>query len=125
MAEGNVDRELGELRGLMSGIIDRLDSADRRADRADESRKRTHERLDEMASDLGSVKTRVESVDGKVDRMGEKIGRMEPEIELVRNLRGKAGGAVVVLGAIGALIWWGLTTFWDQIRAGIGRALGG
>ncbi len=119
-------RELGQLIGELKQINTRLD-------RADESRSRLHERVDDMADNVSAMAVSVESMRGQMTGVAADVAEMRPEVEMVRgvkaavdemkpevdmvrNMKTKAGGAIVVLTAIGALLWFLLTTFADSIK---------
>lgn len=104
--EGNgTQRDLGMLIGKLDGISQRLD-------RADASRANTHDRMDRMASDIAVMRSDL----GRVIR---DMDDMKPEVELIKGLRFKAAGAILVLGAIGALIGWAISSFGSSIVASI------
>ncbi len=113
--QSDTERQLGILIGGVSAINARLD-------RADQSRTNLHQRLDALAGEVHDVKSKVEGVGEKVDTLSTDVAEMKPEVALVRGIKTKAGGAVVVIGSIGALLAWVINNFWDAIRAGIGRA---
>src|SRR5262245_2986450 len=101
----SMERQLGELMGEMRGVIARLD-------RADESRSKLHSRLDDIASDVSQISVEMGTVK-------EELAAMKPEVEMVRNVRAKAGMAVIVLGGLVAISTWLAATFADEIKNAI------
>lgn len=94
MTDATNQRDLGIL-------IGKVDAINQRLDRADESRSRTYARIDTMSDDIAGLK--------------KDVSEMKPEVALVRGLRFKAAGAVLVLGSVGALIGALLAAFWSRI----------
>jgi hypothetical protein len=121
MAADDTERQLGILIGQMAGITGSLADINRRLDKSDESRKGLHGRLDAVAADMSEVKTSVATIEMKVDGAARDIEEMKPEVALVRGLKAKAAGAVIVLGALGAFAAWLIEHFWDPIRAALMR----
>lgn len=78
-------------------LIGKFDALEKRLDRADESRRHTHERIDQMSGDVTGMKADVAGIKKDMDEM-------KPEVAVFRNMRGKMAGAVLVLTAIGAVI---------------------
>ena len=122
-SDDDTQRQLGILIGQMTGVIGQLSDIKERQDRSDESRKGLHGRMDGLAVDLGELKHTVAAVNGKVDTISSNVTEMKPEIELVRGIKGKAGGAILVLGAIGGILAWLINHFWDLIRTGFTRGI--
>lgn len=104
-AERSVEYLLGQIGGRLRGIEGRLTHAE-------ESRARTHERLDRVATDIGDIKT-------EQRKAREDIDVMKPEVELVKGIRYKAAGAIVVLGSLGAIMGVLLTNLWAAFKAGL------
>ena len=101
------ERDIGILIGQLEGVTQRLD-------RADASRATTHTRIEALAADIGEVKR-------DISQMKTDMDEIKPEVALVRGLRMKAAGAVLVLGAIGALIGWAISSFGAALWAAINR----
>lgn len=108
MADDSLILLVGKISGLVEGMNERLA-------RADESRGRTHERLDKLA-------LAVDQLTDELRLVRKDMDDMKPEVELVKGLRAKAAGAVVVLGAIGALLGWAAGAFYAPVKALILRA---
>lgn len=108
------ERQLGVL-------IGKVDEIGRRLDRSDESRRGLHLRMDGLATDIAEVKSSVDHVDRKVTAVADDVAEMKPEVALVKGIKGKAAGAVVVLGSIGAFLAWLFGNFWEPIRTGLSR----
>jgi hypothetical protein len=121
MAAADGERELGILIGKVEGISTQLAEIGKRLDRSDESRRGLHGRMDGLAEQVQQVKSNVEKVETKLGAVADDVAEMKPEVALVKGIKGKAAGAVVVLGSIGAFLAWLASNFWEPIRAGLGR----
>jgi hypothetical protein len=121
MAADDTQRQLGILIGKVDGIARRLDAVDKRLDRSDESRKGLHGRMDALSTQVSDVKANVDRVETKIVSVAADVTEMKPEVALVKGIKGKAGGAIVVLGAIGAFLAWLVGNFWEPIRAALTR----
>jgi hypothetical protein len=120
-AADDTQRQLGMLMGQMAGIARRLDGIDSRLERSDESRKGLHGRMDGIAADLGEMKSDMRALGISVEATRKDVNAMMPEVELVRGIKGKAAGAIVVIGGLGAFMAWLVSNFWDAIRSGLGK----
>ena len=107
MAPGDSERQLGILIGKVDQIKERLD-------RSVVSRAGLHGRMDLLAIEVHDIKA-------KVTAIAADMNEMKPVVALVRGLKAKAGGAVVVLGAMGAIAAWLIEHFWEPIRAALMR----
>lgn len=103
---------IGELRGEIRGVTQRLDDAAI-------SRGRLHEKLDANAVQILEIRQRAQAVDVELQDIRDDIHAMKPEVEMVRNLRTKAAGAALVLGAIGALLWWIVGALWSRFSENV------
>ena len=65
----------------------------------------------------------VHDVKAKVKAIAADANEMKPEVALVRGLKAKAGGALLVLDAMGAVVAWLIEHFWDQTRVALMRML--
>lgn len=104
-------RDIGVLIGKVDDIVRRLGEADT-------SRARMHEHINSMSNDVATIKTEVAGVRSDIDEM-------KPEVEMVKHLKSKAAGAILVLGSLGAMIGWLLSTFSVSIKTFVIRAFGG
>lgn len=69
------------------------------------------------------IRDKIECIEKTMNVVKRDVDEMKPEVQLVRGLRFKAGGAVVVLGAVGALIGWFFSAFADGIKTAIARTV--
>lgn len=89
-----IGETLGELRGV-----------NRRLDEAADARAGLKAKIDGIGSTIQKVDAKASDLDRRALQIEKTIEEMKPEIDLVRNLKMKAAGAALVLGAIGAIMW--------------------
>lgn len=118
-----VERQLGVLIGQMGDVV-------RRLDHADESRSDLHLQIGKIGEDLAVIKASnvvaagelaavaesVEEMRPKVEATTQQLAAMKPEIDMVRNIKAKAWGAILAFGAIGGLVLWIVTPLVERVR---------
>jgi archaellum component FlaC len=115
-SDGDTQRQLGILIGQMAGVQQQLEDIKERQDRSDESRKGLQGRLDIVGADVAEIKNDMRAQSTATEAIRKDVADMKPEIELVRDIKGKAGMAALVLAAIGAVLAWLVGNFWEPIR---------
>lgn len=99
-----VYERLGSLQTSMDGM--RRDFA--------ESENRAHESREKVFDRLEDVQTRTAHLE-------RSVSKIEPAVDSLNNLKAKAAGAIIVLGAIGAILGW----FAAELKSFLFRPWGG
>jgi hypothetical protein len=103
-SNADIYESLGHLKASVEGLRRDFTASE---EQAREHRATVYKRFEELSLTTASVEARVEA--------------MEPVVETFTNFRLKAGGAIFVLGIIGATMGMLATYFADGIKTFIGR----
>jgi hypothetical protein len=71
------------------------------------------------------VFTRLEDMSIRTGRLEHTVTKLEPTVNSLSNLKAKAAGAIIVLGAIGAVLGWIASYFATELKALVIRVFGG
>lgn len=94
MMEGSIEFKLGEAITMLKGINTRMD-------RADESRAKIYERLDDMAQRETRIEGEVKSLGDRVVSIEKKVNEQATITEEVKTARDR----VIFAGTVGKVLW--------------------
>ena len=99
MTENGVERKLGELIGRFDGYENRLD-------RADDSRRRSHERMDEMAAGLSGVQSDMRQIDVRITATEKAVTATGEAVDRFERIEIRGRGAVAATWTIVRVVRW-------------------
>lgn len=126
MMAGDFDRDMGRVEGKLDDVLRRLGEAD-------SSRSRMHERMNALHADMAALTATTATMRSDLDAMKPAVGdvpqikadveAMKPEVAMVRRVKAQAGGAILVIGSIGAIASWVVSNFLvEPIKTAFWRA---